>query len=180
MIGLEQSRGEKTNRRFSLQTSCLPVVSHGTALHRLGLWHHSTCFARQGSLTENERPKYAKLRFDACFLDNKFSFSFRYNKLLIAQLVGRHEFSGLNKLSCLPPNWAINVQYHYTLMTCSELCFITLVHSDMSRNVSWGSSGTLILPMYIEGVDRLPWKIGAELKVYNKCLVITLIIYNLK
>ena len=91
MIGLEQSRGGKTNRRVSLQTSCLPVVSHGTALRRLGLWRHSACFARQVSLTKNGRPKYAKPRFNACFLDNKSSFSFRYNKQLIAQLVGRHE-----------------------------------------------------------------------------------------
>ena len=37
MIGLEQSRGGKTNRRVSLQTSCFPVVSHGTALRQLGL-----------------------------------------------------------------------------------------------------------------------------------------------
>ena len=56
-------------------------------------------------------------------------YSFRYNKQLIAQLVGkhedlshpekfmspsgfalgRHEFSGWDKSSCLPPNWAINV-----------------------------------------------------------------------
>ena len=51
MIGLEKSRGGKTNRRVSLQTSCFPVVSHGTALRRLGLLRHSTGFARQVSLT---------------------------------------------------------------------------------------------------------------------------------
>ena len=30
MIDLEKSRGGRTNRRVSLQTSCFPVVSHGT------------------------------------------------------------------------------------------------------------------------------------------------------
>ena len=102
MIGLQQSRGVKTNRRVSLQTSSLPVVSHGTALQRLGLWRHSKCFARQSSLTENERPQYAKRRVNACFLDNKFFFSFRYNKQLIAQLVGRHEDLFNPENSCLP------------------------------------------------------------------------------
>ena len=29
--------------------------------------------------------------------------------------LGRHEFSGLNKSSCLPPNWSINVYY---LVSC--------------------------------------------------------------
>ena len=51
--GLEQSRGGKTYRRVFLQTSCLPVVSHGTALRRLVLWRHSACFERQVSLTKN-------------------------------------------------------------------------------------------------------------------------------
>ena len=32
MVGLEKSRGEKTNRHVSLQTSCFPVMSHGTTL----------------------------------------------------------------------------------------------------------------------------------------------------
>ena len=32
MIGLEKSRGGRTNRCVSLQTSCFPVVSHGTTL----------------------------------------------------------------------------------------------------------------------------------------------------
>ena len=90
------------------KSSCLPpdVVSpcrvsrHCAAAARA--MTHSTCFARHVSLTENERPKYAKLRFNACFLDNKFSFSFRYNKQLIAQLVGRHEdlFNPENSVYC--------------------------------------------------------------------------------
>ena len=102
MIGLEQSRGGRTKRPVSLQTLCLPVVSHGTALQRPGLWRHSTCFARQVSLTENERPKYAKLRFNVCSPDKKFSFSFRHNKQLIAQLVGRHEDLFNPENPCLP------------------------------------------------------------------------------
>ena len=36
------------------------------------------------------------------FLDNKFSFSFRYNKQLIAQLVGRHEDLFNPQNSCRP------------------------------------------------------------------------------
>ena len=32
MIGLEKSLGGKTNHRVSLQMSCLPVMSHRTAL----------------------------------------------------------------------------------------------------------------------------------------------------
>ena len=102
MIGLEQLRGGKTNSRVCLKTSCFPVVSQGNALQRLGLWRHSTCFARKVSLTENERPKYAKLRLKAFSLDNKFSFSFRYNKQLIAKLVGRHEDLFNPENSCLP------------------------------------------------------------------------------
>ena len=47
-------------------------------------------------------PKYAKFLFNACFLDKKSSFSFRYNKQLIAQLVGRHEDLFNPENSCLP------------------------------------------------------------------------------
>ena len=57
MIGLERSRGGRTNRRVSLQTSCFPVVSHGTT---------------------------------PCAVKRRAS-DLRYNKQLIAQLVGRHE-----------------------------------------------------------------------------------------
>ena len=32
MIGLDKSRGGKTNRRVSLQTLCFPIMSHGTTL----------------------------------------------------------------------------------------------------------------------------------------------------
>ena len=93
-------REDKTS--FSLQTSCLPVVSHGTALRWPGLWRHSTCFACQVSLIENERQKYAKLRFNVCSPDKKFSLSFRYNKQLIAQIVGRHEDLFNPENQCLP------------------------------------------------------------------------------
>ena len=152
MIGLEQSRGGKTNRRVSLQTSCLPVVSHGTALRRLGLWRHGACFACLVSLTKNERPKYAKLRFNACFLDNKSSFSFRYNKQLIAQLVGRHEnffnpeihislgrheCSGLNKSSCLPPNLAINVYSSWWLCENNRIYLYCQMVTEKSTNPSF-------------------------------------------
>ena len=64
MIGLEQCGG-KTNRRVSLQTSCLPVMSHGTALRWLGLLRHNTGYACHVSLGYSERPKYAKLLFNA-------------------------------------------------------------------------------------------------------------------
>ena len=132
MIGLERSRGVRTNRRVSLQTSCLPVMSHGTALRRLWLWRHSTCFARQVSLTENERQKYAKLRFNACFLDNKFSFSFRYNKQLIAQLVGRHEDLFNPENSCLPrATWIFWVEQIF--MSPSKLvnkCIVWMVNGS--------------------------------------------------
>ena len=40
MIGLEKSHGGRTNRRFSLQTSCFPVMSHGTTLCE----HRATAF----------------------------------------------------------------------------------------------------------------------------------------
>ena len=86
MIGLEKSRGGNTNRRVSLQTSRLPVVSHGTALCGLSCDVLVQVLRDTSiSLKQNERPKYANIRFNACFLDYKCSCSFRYNKQLIAQ-----------------------------------------------------------------------------------------------
>ena len=82
MIGLEKSRGGNTNRRVSLQTLCF--LSCLIALRCGGL----SCdvlvqVLRDTSilLKQNERPKYANIRFNACFLDYKCSFSFRYNNL---------------------------------------------------------------------------------------------------
>ena len=81
----------KMGFRQEIVVSPCRVSRHCAASARLLRHYDSACFAHQVSLTKNERPKYAKLRFNACFLDNKSSFSFRYNKQLNAQLVGRHE-----------------------------------------------------------------------------------------
>ena len=83
MIGLEKSRGGRTNRRVSLQTSCFPVVSHGTTLCAV---------------------------ITSCF-------SFRYNKQLIAQLVGRHEDLSLEDLSSGDMNFLGGTNLHVSLQT---------------------------------------------------------------
>ena len=45
MIGLEKLHRHKTNLHVYLQASCLPGMSHSTALRRLGLLRHNTGFA---------------------------------------------------------------------------------------------------------------------------------------
>ena len=58
MIGLEKSRGGKTNRRVSLQTSCFPIVSH--ALRCL-----TSCFVATLNVktTLNVKKSYTKGKF---------------------------------------------------------------------------------------------------------------------
>ena len=83
MIGLEKSRGGKTNL--------------------------------QVSLTYKEKPKNAKLQFNAFLFDDKCSFSFRYNQWLIAQLVGRHEDLFNPENSCWPRDFLGWTNFHVFL-----------------------------------------------------------------